>query len=226
MNYEKDFLKFSRSEGISSPAMEAYKSITNDGTISPSIIEEREMNMIQMDVFSRLMKDRIIYLGTGINDTVSNIITAQLLYLDSVSNEPIQIYVNSPGGSVSSGYAIIDVMDYINSPVSTLCVGQAASMGAVILSNGDKGSRAALKHSRVMIHQPSGGFQGTSADMEITMEQILILKKELYTTLSDNCGQPYEKIEEDSKKDFWMKSDEAVKYGIIDEVVKKMKEKV
>lgn len=215
----KDFNLFAKSKGINSVALHKYQNIQS-GYLNPTIIEERELNVAQLDVFSRLIMDRIIFLGTAIDDTVGNIITAQLLYLDSSDpGKDINLYVNSPGGEVYSGYSIIDTMDFIKSDVSTICTGMAASMGAVILSNGEKGKRSALKHSRVMIHQPLGGTQGQASDIEITAKEILKLKKELYETLSKNTGQKYEKIEKDSDRDYWMMSGEAKKYGIIDEIL-------
>jgi len=215
----RDFNLFARSQGINSMALHDYQKITA-GYINPTIIEERKLNVASMDVFSRLMMDRIIFLGTAIDDTVGNIITAQLLYMDnSAQGEDIQMYVNSPGGSVYSGYSVIDTMDMIKSDVSTIVTGMAASMGAVILANGTKGKRSALPHSRVMIHQPLGGAQGQASDIEITAREIGKIKKELYEMLSKNTGKTIEEIEKDGDRDFWMTSIEAKEYGIIDEVI-------
>ncbi len=191
---------------------------------SPTIIEERKLNVAQMDVFSRLMMDRIIFLGTQVDDYTANVIQAQLLYLDS--SEPgkdVSIYINSPGGSVYAGLGIYDTMQYIQSDVSTICTGMAASMAAVLLVAGAKDKRFALKHSRVMIHQPMGGIQGQASDIEITSREILKLKKELYTIISEHSGQPYDKVYQDSDRDYWMTAQEAVDYGMIDRVLEKSK---
>ncbi len=188
--------------------------------LTPYIIEERQMNVAQMDVFSRLMMDRIIFLGTGIDDQVANIIQAQLLFLESVDpKKDIQIYLNSPGGSVYAGLGIYDTMQYISPNVATICTGIAASMGAVLLCAGEKGRRTALKHSRVMIHQPLGGAQGQASDIEITAREIIKLKKELFEIIADHSGQDYDKVVEESDRDFWMTAEEALKYGMIDEVL-------
>jgi len=191
-----------------------------ESSLTPYIIEERPMNMTQMDVFSRLMMDRIIFLGTGINDQVANIINAQLLFLESVdAKKDIQIYLNSPGGSVYAGLGIYDTMQYIRPDVATICTGMAASMGAVLLCAGAEGKRSALKHSRVMIHQPLGGAQGQASDIEITAREIQKLKKELYDIIAHHSKQDYEKVWADSDRDYWMTSDEAKAYGMVDEVL-------
>lgn len=190
--------------------------------LTPNIIEERQRNVAIMDVFSRLMMDRIIFLGTGIDDYVANIIQAQLLFLDSVdSKRDVQIYVNSPGGSVYAGLGIYDTMQWIGPDVAMICTGMAASMAAVLLCAGEKGKRTALKHSRVMIHQPMGGAQGQASDIEITAREIQKLKKELYEIIASHSGQPFEKVEADSDRDYWMTSQEAKDYGMIDEVLLK-----
>ena len=187
--------------------------------ISPSILEERQLNVTQMDVFSRLMMDRIIFLGTEVNDYTANVIQAQLLYLDSAdSDKDIHIYLNSPGGSVYAGLGIYDTMQFVRSRVATICTGMAASMGAVLLVAGEKGMRAALPHSRVMIHQPLGGIQGQASDIEITAKEILKLKDELYQIISDHSGQSMERIRHDADRDYWMKANEALEYGMIDKV--------
>lgn len=187
--------------------------------ISPSILEERQLNVTQMDVFSRLMMDRIIFLGTEINDYTANVIQAQLLYLDSAdSDKDIHIYLNTPGGSVYAGLGIYDTMQFVRSHVATICTGMAASMGAVLLVAGEKGMRAALPHSRVMIHQPLGGIQGQASDIEITAREILKLKDELYQIIADHSGQSMEKIRQDADRDYWMKASEALEYGMIDKV--------
>lgn len=194
----------------------------NANYISPTIMEERKLNVTQLDVFSRLMMDRIIFLGTQVDDYTANVIQAQLLYLDSADpGKDISLYINSPGGSVYAGLGIYDTMQYIQSNVSTICTGMAASMAAVLLVAGEKGKRHALKHSRVMIHQPMGGIQGQASDIEITSREILKLKKELYTIISDHSGQPYDKVYADSDRDYWMTSDEALAYGMIDNVLVK-----
>lgn len=211
-----EFLKYAvKHRGMSSLTVDSYiRSLT------PYIIEERQLNVAQMDVFSRLMMDRIIFLGTGIDDQVANIIQAQLLFLESVdSRKDIQIYLNSPGGSVYAGLGIYDTMQYISSDVATICTGMAASMGAVLLCAGAKGKRTALKHSRVMIHQPLGGAQGQASDIEITAREIMKLKKELYDIIATHSGQSYDKVFADSDRDYWMTSEEAREYGMIDEVL-------
>ena len=203
-------------KSISSMHLEHYV----DRSLTPYIIEERQLNVAQMDVFSRLMMDRIIFLGTGINDQVANIVQAQLLFLESAdAKKDIQIYMNSPGGSVYAGLGIYDTMQVVSPDVATICTGIAASMGAVLLCAGAKGKRSALKHSRVMIHQPMGGAQGQASDMEITLQEILKLKRELYEIIADHSGQAFDKVEHDSDRDYWMTSEEAKAYGMIDEVL-------
>jgi ATP-dependent Clp protease protease subunit len=200
-------------------ALDQYMN-TITSSISPVIIEERQLNVAQMDVFSRLMMDRIIFLGTDINDYTANVIQAQLLYLDSAEpGKDISIYLNSPGGSVYAGLGIYDTMQFISSDVATICTGMAASMAAVLLTAGAKGKRSALKHSRIMIHQPMGGAQGQASDIEITAREIQKLKKELYTIIADHSGNPFERIEKDSDRDYWMTAAEAKEYGMIDEVL-------
>ncbi|MDE6225416.1 MAG: ATP-dependent Clp endopeptidase proteolytic subunit ClpP [Muribaculaceae bacterium] len=190
--------------------------------INPTIIEERQLNVAQMDVFSRLMMDRIIFLGTDVNEYTANVIQAQLLYLDSADpGKDVSIYINSPGGSVYAGLGIYDTMQYISSDVATICTGMAASMAAVLLVAGEKGKRFALNHSRVMIHQPMGGAQGQASDIEITAKQIQMLKKELYDIIASHSGQPFEKVERDSDRDYWMTAQEAKDYGMIDDVLVK-----
>ncbi len=223
--FDKDeFRKYAtKHQGISSTSYDKYTSVLNS-YISPTIIEERQMNVASMDVFSRLMMDRIIFLGTGINDYVANIIQAQLLFLESVdAKKDIQIYLNSPGGGVYAGLGIYDTMQYIAPDVATICTGMAASMGAVLLCAGTAGKRTALKHSRVMIHQPLGGAQGQASDMEITVREIMKLKNELYTIISNHSGKPIKDVEKDSDRDYWMTSTEAKEYGMIDEVLIKEK---
>ena len=215
-----EFYKYATKHcGINSLALEKYTStVTN--YISPTIIEERQLNVAQMDVFSRLMMDRIIFLGDEINDYVANIIQAQLLFLESSDpKRDIQIYVNSPGGSVYAGLGIYDTMQFISPDVATICTGIAASMAAVLLCAGAKGKRSALKHSRIMIHQPMGGMQGQASDIEITAREILKLKKELYDIIATHSGQPFDKVWSDSDRDYWMTSQEAKDYGMIDEVL-------
>lgn len=192
--------------------------------LNPYILEERQLNVTQMDVFSRLMMDRIIFLGTEISDYTANTIQAQLLYLDSVdSSKEISIYLNSPGGSVTAGLGIYDTMQFISSPVATICTGMAASMAAVLLVSGQEGKRSALPHSRVMIHQPLGGVQGQASDIEITAREIQKMKKELYTIISEHSHTPFEKVWADSDRDYWMSAQEAKEYGMIDQVLEKRK---
>ena len=215
-----EFKKFAVGHlGMNSLALDDYMQVQSS-YISPTIIEERPMNVAQMDVFSRLMMDRIIFLGTQINDYTANVIQAQLLFLDS--SEPgkdISIYINSPGGSVYAGYGIYDTMEFIESDVSTICTGMAASMASVLLVAGTEGKRFALPHSRVMIHQPLGGMQGQASDLEIAAREILKVKEELYTILSKHSGQPFEAIQRDSDRDYWMTAPEAKAYGMVDEIL-------
>ena len=211
--------------GINSLYVDQYSNMTASAAggiygLTPNIIEERQMNASVIDIFSRLMMDRIIFLGVPIYDDVANIIMGQLLFLESANpNRDIQIYVNSPGGSVYAGLGIYDTMQYISSDVSTICTGMAASMAAVLMSAGAKGKRTALPHSRIMIHQPLGGAQGQASDIEITYKEISKLKKELYDILSYHSGQPFDRIEKDSDRDYWMTAEEAKEYGMIDEVL-------
>jgi ATP-dependent Clp protease protease subunit len=226
MSNVSDFSKFARSKnGISSLTLHKYSSII-DSYISPTIIEERQLNVASMDVFSRLMMDRIIFLGLPIDDYVANIIEAQLLYLDSTDpGKDIQIYFNTPGGSVNAGLGIYDTMQYVSANIATTCTGMAASMGAILLTAGTRGKRSALKHSRIMIHQPMGGAEGVAADIEITVREIIKLKKELYEIIAFHTGNPYEKVEKDSDRDYWMTSQEAKEYGMIDEILIRTKDK-
>ena len=224
-----DFRNFAvKGLGMNGLALDQYTSAIssriNSSYINPSILEERQLNVTQMDVFSRLMMDRVIFLGTEVNDYTANVIQAQLLYLDSTdSGKDVSIYINSPGGSVYAGLGIYDTMQYINSDVATICTGMAASMAAVLLVAGQAGKRFALRHSRVMIHQPMGGAQGQASDIEITAREIQKLKKELYTIIADHSGQPFEKVERDSDRDYWMTAEEAKAYGMIDQVLEKEK---
>jgi ATP-dependent Clp protease protease subunit len=222
MNYFDDFRKFAKStRNISSLNLHRYSSISSN-YISPTIIEERQLNIASMDVFSRLMMDRIIFLGLPIDDYVANIIQAQLLYLDSTDpNRDIQLYFNTPGGSVYAGLGIYDTMQYISADIATICTGMAASMGAILLIAGKPGKRSALKHSRVMIHQPMGGAEGNASDIEITAREILKLKRELYEIIALHTGNPIEKVEKDADRDYWMTSLEAKEYGMIDEILQK-----
>lgn len=217
---KNEFRKYATKHlGINSIALDKYMSIHND-YISPTIIEERQMNVASMDIFSRLMMDRIIFLGVPINDYVSNIIQGQLLFLESADpKKDIQIYINSPGGGVYAGLGIYDTMQYINPDVATICTGMAASMAAVLLCAGKKGKRTGLKHARVMIHQPLGGAEGQASDIEITAREIQKLKVELYEIISQHSGQSYDKVYQDSDRDYWMIAQEAKEYGMIDEVL-------
>ncbi|WDF67780.1 ATP-dependent Clp endopeptidase proteolytic subunit ClpP [Sphingobacterium oryzagri] len=230
MNIDKnEFRKYAiQHHRIGSQHVDGYISRVQQNlpkNLTPYIIEERQMNVAQMDVFSRLMMDRIIFLGDGINDQVANIVQAQLLFLQSTdAQRDIQIYINSPGGSVYAGLGIYDTMQYISPDVATICTGMAASMGAVLLVAGAKGKRAALRHSRVMIHQPSGGAQGVASDMEINLREMLKLKEELYTIIAEHSGQSYEWVEKSSDRDYWMKAGEAKEFGMIDEVLLPKKE--
>jgi ATP-dependent Clp protease protease subunit len=221
MDYGKEFEKFAtKDRGINSNYYQKIITSMNPTNLTPNIIEERQMNAVSMDVFSRLMMDRIIFLGTGVNDQVANIIQAQLLFLQSVdAAKDIQIYINSPGGSVYAGLGIYDTMQFVKPDVATICTGIAASMAAVLLCAGEKGKRSALKHSRVMIHQVSSGTQGQLSDMEIALKETIRVKEELYTIIANHSGKSLEQVEIDSDRDYWMRSEEAVKYGMIDEVL-------
>lgn len=225
MNHH-EFMKYAVGHrGMSSMHLEDYKRKSITG-LTPYIIEERPMNVASMDVFSRLMMDRIIFLGEAINDYVANVVQAQLLFLDSVdAKRDIQIYINSPGGSVYAGLGIYDTMQYINPNVATICTGMAASMSAVLLCAGAKGSRTGLKHSRVMIHQPMGGAEGQASDIEIMAKEIMKTKRELYEIIALHSGQPIDKVEKDSDRDYWMMAEEAKEYGMIDEVLLRGKDK-
>jgi ATP-dependent Clp protease protease subunit len=221
---QNEFRKYAvKHRGMSSVFLDNYvdTTITN---LTPNIIEERKLNAIAMDVFSRLMMDRIIFLGTPVDDYVANVIQAQLLFLESTdASKDIQIYMNSPGGSVYAGLGIYDTMNFINCDVATICTGLAASMAAVLLCAGAKGKRSALKHSRIMIHQPLGGAQGQASDIEITAREIQKLKKELYEIIAENTGKTYDEVWRDSDRDYWMIADEAREYGMIDEVLQRKK---
>ena len=224
MSDTKDFSKYAIDRfGISSLTMQKFIS-ANNSYISPTIIEERQLNIASMDVFSRLMMDRIIFLGLPIDDYVANIIQAQLLYLDSADpGKDIQIYLNTPGGAVHAGMGIYDTMQYISADIATICTGMAASMGAVLLTAGTKGKRSALKHSRVMIHQPMGGAEGQASDIEIVVREILKIKKELYEVIALHTGKSLEQVEKDADRDYWMTATEARDYGMIDEVLSRNK---
>ena len=222
MHMNKEFLKYTRLEhGISSMTIHRYQSAL-DAYINPTILEERRLNVASMDVFSRLMMDRIIFLGVPIDDDVANIVTAQLLFLASNdSSSDISLYLNTPGGQVSSGLAIYDTMQLIEPDVATICTGMAASMGSVLLCAGAAGKRSALPHSRVMIHQPLGGAQGQASDILIAAQEIEKIRKELYTIISEHSGQSLEKIYADGDRDFWMNAKEALEYGMVDEILTK-----
>ena len=220
MNFGEEFRNFAvKDRGINSLYVNNLIS-----SVTPYIIEERQLNVAQMDVFSRLMMDRIIFMGTGVNDNVANIIQAQLLFLESVdSSKDISIYINSPGGGVYAGLGIYDTMQFIKPEVATICTGMAASMAAVLMCAGQKGKRSALTHSRIMIHQPMGGAQGQASDIEITARESMKLKDELYQIIAKNTGKDIEKVRQDSDRDYWMKSQEAKDYGMIDEILARNK---
>ena len=223
MNYAKEFKNYAiKDQGISSTYYDSILESMYPVSMTPNIIEERQLNAIAMDVFSRLMMDRIIFMGTGINDQVANIVQAQLLFLASAdSSKDIQIYINSPGGSVYAGLGIYDTMQFIKPDVATICTGMAASMAAVLLCAGEKGKRSGLKHSRVMIHQPMSGAQGQASDIEIAAKEVLKIKDELYNIISQHSGQSFDKVYEDSDRDYWMKAEEAKAYGMIDEILER-----
>lgn len=223
MDYAKEFKNFAiKDQGINSLYLEPLLQSMYPVGMTPNIIEERQLNAIAMDVFSRLMMDRIIFLGTPVSDQVANIIQAQLLFLASTdSSKDIQIYINSPGGSVYAGLGIYDTMQFIKPDVATICTGIAASMAAVLLCAGQKGKRSGLKHSRVMIHQPMSGAQGQASDIEIAAKEVLKLRDELYEIIASHTGQKFDKIYEDSDRDYWMKAKEAMDYGMIDEILER-----
>ncbi|KXX69575.1 ATP-dependent Clp protease proteolytic subunit [Flammeovirga sp. SJP92] len=219
MDFKNEFKKFAmKDQGISSLHMDSY--IGNIENTTPYVIEERDRNFRQIDVFSRLIADRIIFMGTQVDDQVANIVVAQLLFLESLdAKKDILMYINSPGGSVYAGLGMYDTMQYVRPDVATICTGLAASMGAVLLAGGAEGKRAALPHSRIMIHQPLGGAQGQASDIEITAREIQKLKKELYEILAKHTGQPYDKVWQDSDRDYWMRAQQAKEYGLVDEVL-------
>lgn len=221
-----EFKKYAvKHRGMSSNYLEGYMRHSITG-LTPYIIEERPLNVAQLDVFSRLMMDRIIFLGDPINDYVANVIQAQMLFLESVdAKRDIQIYINSPGGSVYAGLGIYDTMQYIQPSVATICTGIAASMAAILLCAGSKGSRTGLKHARVMIHQPMGGAEGQASDIEIVAKEIGKMKKELYEIIAQHSGQAIDKVEKDADRDYWMMADEAKEYGMIDEVLVRSKDR-
>lgn len=220
----KDFEKFARCNGnVSSTTLGKYSNVITNGWVSPTILEERKLNVTQMDVFSRLMQERIIFLGTDIDADVANIITAQLLYLESVGNDDITLYINSPGGEIISGMSIVDTMNYISSDISTVTTGMAASMASIIGSSGTKGKRFILPHGRYLLHQPLGGVRGQASEIEIEYKEIQKHKEMLYKVLSDNTGQPYEKIWKDADRDFWLDAQESLDYGLVDQIVIKKK---
>lgn len=224
MDHGKEFRKYAiKHKGISSIAVDAYLESSVEG-MTRTVIEERPMNFREIDVFSRLMADRIIFLGMPIDDYVANIVQAQLLFLDSMdARRDVQMYINSPGGSVYAGLGIYDTMQWINPDVATICTGLAASMGAVLQCAGAKGKRTALPHARIMIHQPLGGAQGQASDIEITAREIQKLKKELYDIIAEHSGQPFEKVQQDSDRDYWMTAQESKDYGMLDDVLNKTK---
>jgi ATP-dependent Clp protease protease subunit len=219
---KEEFRKFAKDHKVSGSAFDSY--VHHVESMTRAVIEERPTNFREIDVFSRLIMDRIIFLGMQVEENIGNIITAQLLFLESVdSKKDILLYINSPGGSVYAGLGMYDTMQYVNPDVATICTGMAASMGAVLLAGGAAGKRSALPHARIMIHQPSGGMQGQSRDMEITLKQMQELRKDLYNILANHSGKTYEQIEKDSDRDYWMRAEEAKSYGLIDEVLKRNK---
>lgn len=219
MDFKNEFKKFAmKDQGISSLHMDSY--IGNFENMTRTVIEERDRRFAEIDVFSRLIADRIIFMGTQVDDNISNIVIAQLLFLESLdAKKDILMYINSPGGSVYAGLGMYDTMQYVRPDVATICTGLAASMGAVLLAGGAAGKRAALPHSRIMIHQPLGGAQGQASDIEITAREIQKLKKELYEILASHSGQPYDKVWQDSDRDYWMRAQQAKEYGLVDEVL-------
>lgn len=219
-----DFEKYAVSKGIGTGKLDGYnKYVVKGGIITPTILEERSLNVVGYDIFSRLQLDRILFLASGINEDVANIINAQLLYLNSIGDEDIKIFINSPGGSVIDGLAIYDTMNFVTPDISTYCMGMCASMGSILVSSGTKGKRYTLPNGEVMIHQVSSFAEGMTADMEIRINHAKRLQKKLYEILASNTGKDYEQIERDADRDHWFTADEAVEYGLIDEVIKKAK---
>jgi ATP-dependent Clp protease protease subunit len=220
MSFNSEFEKYAvKHKGISSNTLDAYMKHSVTG-MTPYVMEERQLNVTQIDVYSRLMMDRIIFLGHPINDEVANIVTAQLLFLDSTDRtRDINMYINSPGGSVYSGLGVYDTMQYVSPEIATICIGVAASMACVLLGAGTKGKRAALRHSRIMMHQPSGAIGGQASDIEITVAEIRKLKSDLYEVVSHHSGKPIKQIEKDFDRDHWMTAIEAKEYGLVDEVL-------
>ena len=220
MDFGKEFYKYAvKHQGIGSNTLDSYlkHNVTN---LTPYIIEERPLNVASMDVFSRLMMDRIIFMGEPVNDYVANIVTAQLLFLDSTDrSRDIQMYINSPGGSVYAGLGIYDTMQFVTPDIATICTGIAASMGAILMCAGVKGKRSALKHSRIMLHQPSGAIGGQATDIEITAREIKKIKQELYAIIASHTGKPVDQVAADCDRDFWMSAEESKEYGLVDEVL-------
>ena len=221
-NLISDFKSFAKTHGVSDKAIDNFVSKVNSQYINPTILEERQLNVTQMDVFSRLFMERILFLGGEVTSDVANILVCQLLYLEMIdSSAPITMYINSPGGSVYDGLAIYDTMQYVSCPITTICTGMAASMASILLCAGEKGSRYALPHSRVMIHQPMGGVSGQASDIEITAKEILKLKDELFQIIADHSGKTLEEVRQDGDRDHWLTAQEALEYGMIDEIVVK-----
>jgi ATP-dependent Clp protease protease subunit len=220
MNFSKDFEKYAMSEhGVSSLKMHYHKQLI-ENSMTPYILEERQLRATQMDIFSRLMMDRLLWVAGGVDDNMSTIVQAQLMFLDSVGKEDITMHIDSPGGSVKSGLSMIDVMEYIKCDIVTVNTGMAASMGSVLLGAGTKGKRKSLRHSRVMLHQSSGGFRGNIQDAEIDWKEWQIVNEELFHLLGKYCGKDAETVKKDASRDFWLSAEEAVEYGIIDSIVK------
>ena len=225
MDFNKEFSKYVMSDyNLSSSNMDYYKKQI-EASMTPYILEERQLNVTQMDIFSRLLADRILWVAGGVNDNMSTVVQAQLMFLDNVSNEDITLHIDSPGGSVKSGLSMVDVMEYIKSDIRTINTGMAASMGSVLLGAGTKGKRSSLKHSRTMLHQSSGGFSGNIQDAEIDMIEWKKLNQTLFDLLGEYCGKPAEVVMKDATRDLWLSSQEALDYGIIDEIVKNKKSK-
>ena len=221
-NLISDFKSFAKIHGVSDKAIDNFVSKVNSQYINPTILEERQLNVTQMDVFSRLFMERILFLGGEVTSDVANILVCQLLYLEMIdSSAPITMYINSPGGSVYDGLAIYDTMQYVSCPITTICTGMAASMASILLCAGEKGNRYALPHSRVMIHQPMGGVHGQASDIEITAKEILKLKDELFQIIADHTGKTLEEVRQDGDRDHWMTAQEALEYGMIDEIIVK-----
>lgn len=221
MDYSNEFRKYAMSDHNLSSMNLHYAQQQIESNMTPYILEERELRVTQMDIFSRLMRDRILWVAGGVNDQMSTVVQAQLMFLDNTSSDDITMHIDSPGGSVKSGLSMVDVMEYIKCDIRTVNTGMAASMGSVLLGAGAKGKRASLRHSKTMLHQSSGGFRGNIQDAEIDWQEWQKVNHELFVLLGDYCGKDAEVVKKDASRDLWLSADEALDYGIIDEVIRR-----